>query len=249
MELAIKPYNKSSVWIKLTLILSMVCPILVYAIKPNIKIIYTDLVYAHTIAFIIAMIRYLRKKHGKQLDFEIAIGLTAVDLVTRHFLPIAVHYINSLIAFLLLIVFLRRQILLSFKENIIFLTCYGGFYFILNLKYLEFDIKGAVGLIYSVVLSVLFAYSLLATSREKNFYRCTFCGGIALLCLIVLGKRAIGNFDNGFVIAQASVSVLNAFTFIYWYEGREYYAALKRVRKPIFNVQFLTIHDDLNNCA
>ena len=190
-----------------------------------------------------AIIRYLRKKVGKEIDFEIALGLTVVDLISRHYLPPIVTVVNCIVIFSLLMVFLYRQLRIPIKKNLLFLLCYGMFYFLLNIRYLSHipnDRYEMLGMLYSLLLSVTFAYTLLATSKINNFYRCTFCGGVALLCIILLGKRAVGGLDNAFVIAQASITVLNAFTFVYWYEGKEYLAGIKRQNNSFFNVKILT---------
>ncbi len=176
------------------------------------------------------------------MDIEIAFAMTVVDIIARFFFPPIVYTIdNIIIIFSLITLFVYRQTRIPINKNLFFLTVYSAFYFCQNYKYLNFSsITNIPDVIYSLVLSGTFSYTLLVTAKTKHFYRSTFCVGISLICIIVLGKRIIVNLDNAFVIAQYSATVLVVFAMLYWYDGKETYADLSLERKKIiYNVHIL----------
>jgi hypothetical protein len=93
------------------------------------------------------------------------------------------------------------------------------------------------GLLLSIVLSVYFAFTLLAAGKVKNLYRATFCAGMALLSVIVLAKRVYVELYNPVILIQAADTCLLAFCFIHWNNGKKDASAV--FGKTFFNVGIL----------
>ena len=198
---------------------------------------YAHIFFAHVAALVVVVFRFSRKSIGRNIDIEIVLVLTLVDLVTRFYLPPMVHLINNIIIFSALLVFLYRQTKVPILKNSVFMLGYSFSYFVLNYKLLDFGTESFWGILYSVILSIFFAYTLLAAHKVKNLYRATFCAGVALLTIIILGKRVYGVLHNPVVILQAVDNCLLAFCFIHWNNGRSEAADI--FGKTFFNVGIL----------
>lgn len=220
-----------------TLLLFILPVFAVFAFKLPQKVLYAQILFGHAAALVVAVVRLVRKKMGFHLDVEIALVLTVTDLVTRFFLPVVVSQINNIIIFLACLVFLYRQTKLPILRNGLFLSLYTLAYFSLNYKMLDFAREGFVGILFSIVLSIYFAFTLLAASKVKNLYRATFCAGMALLTVIVLFKRYYVHLYNPAIIIQSVDTCLMAFCFIHWFNGRRDAAVV--FGKTFFNVGML----------
>jgi hypothetical protein len=102
---------------------------------------------------------------------------------------------------------------------------------------LDFSAEGITGLLLSIVLSIYFAFTLLAAGKVKNLYRATFCAGMALLSVIVLAKRVFVDLYNPVILIQAADTCLLAFCFIHWNNGKKDAAVV--FGKTFFNVGIL----------
>lgn len=198
---------------------------------------YAHILFAHIVAFGVAMARYNHKQVWWQFDVELALGLAIVDLIARFYTPPIVYTINNTIIFSALILFLYRQTRLPLLKNAVFLIGYSLAYFGLNYKLLDFSHEGFFGIAYSIVLSIYFAFSLLAAGKLRNLYRATFCAGMALLSVIILAKRVYADLFNPVIVLQAADSCLLAYCFIHWNSGRHDAAAV--FGKTFFNVGLL----------
>ncbi len=203
----------------------------------NQAFLYAHIIFGHTAALAVALVRFSRNKIGRHIDVEIALVLTVTDLVTRFYFPPIVYTINNIIIFSAVLVFLYRQTKLSITKNRVFLLGYSLSYFGLNYKLLDFGREGFFGLLFSVVLSAYFAFTLLAAGRVKNLYRATFCAGMALLSVIVLGKRVYVDLYNPIILIQAADTCLLAYCFIHWNSGKNDPSAI--FGKTFFNVGIL----------
>ncbi len=218
-------------------------PILIYIKTKNLKILFAEIVIGHFFYLFLLGILFIHKKKEKRIDIEIATGIALLDWITRFYLHPAVSLLNNSLIFSFLLLFLIRQLKLPIKKNMFFLMGYGSFYFILSFKYLNHNLNGIFyieQIILTIALSLTFAYSLLATAIVKNFYRCSYCGALAILCLIVLGQRMLVKYgDHQFLIAHISCLILMAFLGLYWYEGKEYYIEAIGKGKKYFNIEIL----------
>lgn len=211
-----------------------------YVITGNYLILYFVVIAGCIYHLTLMGIIYHHKKSRKSFDIEIAVAITAVDYIIRFYFPL-LSLINNILMFSFILLFLIRELKLPIIKNIYFLIGYGSFYFIASWKFIislrsSYPIGVlAVIIMLTIVLSMVFAYSLLATATVRNFYRCSYCGAMAILCLIVLGRRmALSLDDTKFFIALISCLILLGIFYIYWYEGKEYYAEISGMRKKTF---------------
>lgn len=165
--------------------------------------------------------------------------LSMVDNMGRLYFPPIIFEINQSVVFLCCFFFMRGRIEIKIKDNVIFLTAYAVFYFLISSKMLasvNLDVTNLVSIWFSLVLSMVFAYSLLAVSKLRNFYHCTYCCGVSLLCIVILGKRVTGSHTNAFIFVQQICAIFMIISMIYWYKETENYAGSNN-QVTIFNVQ------------
>lgn len=221
-----------------TALLIFVLPVFVITLfKLNQVFLYAHIVFGHAAALVVALIRFIRTKIGRHIDVELALVLTVTDLVLRFYCPPIVYKINNIIIFSAVLLFLYRQTKLPIKKHIVFLLGYSLSYFGLNYKLLDFSKDGVAGLLLSIVLSVYFAFTLLAAGKVKNLYRATFCAGMALLSVIVLAKRVYVDLYNPVILIQAADTCLLAYCFIHWNNGKKNAPVV--FGKTFFNVGIL----------
>jgi hypothetical protein len=221
-----------------TALLVFILPVFVITLfKLDQIFLYAHILFGHAAALAVALIRLSRSKLGKHIDVELALVLTVTDLVTRFYLPPMVYTINNICIFSAVLLFLYRQTRLPIRKNGLFLLGYSISYFGLNYKLIDFGKEGLLGLVFSIVLSAYFAFTLLCAGKVKNLYRATFCAGMALLSVIVLAKRVYVDLYNPVVLIQAADTCLLAYCFIHWNSGKEDASAV--FGKVFFDVRIL----------
>ncbi|MCP4748757.1 MAG: hypothetical protein GY874_21875 [Desulfobacteraceae bacterium] len=181
------------------------------------KAAYAYIIVATTIGLIVTGYRYLRLYGKKNLDIEAAYALTLFDLSIRWFVPIHIHIINCSIIFILVILFLRRNIQISIGDNLVPFISYYLFYFLINVHYLGVKLYNPLDSFYTLILSLLFSASLLGISASRRFYHSGLCAGLVLLCLSIVGKRMYyPDLLNEFALMHAVSSVVTTFCMIRW---------------------------------
>lgn len=214
----------------------------------NFLSLYIGQTAGHVVVFYILIRQYYEQYYQRKEKFEfklemlmlLGIVVAMVDMITRLYFPFILYEINNSIIFLTVLFFIYGRLKIPFKKNIIFLMLYASFYFILTFEGLNltFDEKNIISIILTVILSIVFAYSLLAISKTKNFYHCTYCCAVALICVLVIGKRLSHSHMNLFIIVQQICSCLVLFSIFFWYDKNELYQGRIRI-EGIFNVQLL----------
>lgn len=206
---------------------------------------YKSQVMGHFLLLLVLIRQYYYRKKKFELEMLILLGLSLamVDMISRHYLPPIIYEINNSIIFLCVLPFMHGRLKISFKKNMSFLIGYSVFYILLSFKALNFntmDIFPAsiISIIFTVILSIVFAYSLLSTSKTKNFYHCTYCCATSLICVIVLGKRISHSHTDAFFIVQGICSISTFISICYWFEGNYFYADKFNPRE-FLNIQLL----------